>query len=180
MLPPNLGTSIVLALPLLAASGRATQAVGQDADARLERALETVQTHKLSADLHFLASDELAGRDSPSFEQRIAARFLKHRVQRLGLEAGNGERYLYEYELVWRALDPAASKLIVEAGGLRLALSFGNDYYINDPSGAIEQTLSGPVVYGGLGTKAELDGLDLEGKWVLVLDQGDGLGPHRP
>jgi hypothetical protein len=179
MLFPSLGTSIVLALPLLTASGSETPAVGQNADVRLERALETIQTHKLSADLHFLASDELAGRDSPSFEQRIAARFLRHRVQRLGLEPGNGERYLYEYELVWRAIDPEASELVIEAGNLRLPLGFGSDYFINDPSGAIEQTLSGGVVYGGLGTKAELDGLDLEGKWVLVLDDGGGLGEEQ-
>lgn len=145
-------------------------------EARLEGALETIQPHKLSADLHFLASDEMAGRDSPSFEQRMAARFLRNRVQRLGLEPGNDGKYLYEYELVWRALDTEASRLKLSAGDMEMPLRFGSDYFINDDAGAVEQDLSGEVVYGGLGTRAELRDVDLTGKWVLVLDDGAGLG----
>ncbi len=71
----------------------------------LERALNTVDIDELSADLHFLASDALGGRDSPSPGLRIAARFIRARLVRLGMTPGAENGFFYEYSLPSFALD---------------------------------------------------------------------------
>ncbi|MEO0663742.1 MAG: hypothetical protein AAFZ87_19585, partial [Planctomycetota bacterium] len=57
-------------------------------EAALERALDTIDADEIRSDLTFIASDEMAGRDSPSDELRIAARYIRARLMRLGFEAG--------------------------------------------------------------------------------------------
>ncbi|MDP6740312.1 MAG: hypothetical protein QF404_09925, partial [Planctomycetota bacterium] len=59
----------------------------------LDRALKTIEVKEISADIHFLACDELGGRDSPSNGQRIAARYIRSRLVRLGLEPGASDGY---------------------------------------------------------------------------------------
>src|SRR5262245_54657647 len=80
-------------------------ALGGD-EARLARGLETIEAAEIRADLFFFASDELRGRDTPSLEQRVAARFLRARLERLGLQPGAGASYFHEYPLQRRRIDP--------------------------------------------------------------------------
>ena len=61
----------------------------------LDLALESIRADFISADLHFIAADELGGRDSPSKGQRIAARFIRNRLQRLGWQPGAGDSYFH-------------------------------------------------------------------------------------
>ena len=90
----------------------------------LSRGLEAIQPGRLEADLMYLACDEMRGRDTPSNEQRLAARFLVNRVTRLGLQPGGRYGYLSEYPLDWKQVDEEASFL--EVGETRLA--FGRHY----------------------------------------------------
>jgi Peptidase family M28 len=142
-----------------------------EADVRATRALDSIKAEHLRADLFFLASDELAGRDSPSFEQRLAARFIRARLQRLGLEPGAGDSYLHTYQLPWRALELAHCHAALERqiGGqtMRLGLHPGADYFYPGERGARDQTTSGELVWIGAGTKEELKSVELEGLWAL-------------
>ena len=65
----------------------------------LTRSLDSIDAGKIEADLVFFAADELMGRDTPSPELRVAARFLRARLRRLGLRPGAGESYFHEYQL---------------------------------------------------------------------------------
>lgn len=65
----------------------------------LQRALDSIDAKEIEADLQFFASDELRGRDTPSPELRVAARFLRARLERLGFKPGAGDSYFHQYKL---------------------------------------------------------------------------------
>jgi len=135
----------------------------------LEPALSSFQNEKIRADIFFLASDELGGRDTPSPGQRIAARYIASRMSRLGLSPGAGEDYLYEYKLLYRQLNLAATKATLVKSGESLEFAFGVDYGFHS-SGVSTSKVSGNVVYCGDALEEPLSKLDLAGKWALCLD----------
>jgi len=148
-------------------------AAGNGSDlAALELALATVKPAAIRSDLYFLASDELEGRDTPSAGQRLAARFLRARLERLGWQPmgepqPDGTRSWFdEYRLTTQALDPAASGLELARGGTKRVLVPGQDYHFRGDVRELEH--GGGVVYLGLGTQADFAGKDLAGSWVLV------------
>ena len=134
----------------------------------LERGLDTIRTEEIRADIHYIASDEMAGRDTVTEEQRIAARFIKNRLERLGFAPGNGESFLWEYPLALKALDP--DSLAATLG--ERPLVYGVDYGFTDSFGTAELDTTGGVVYAGAGSRDTFSDLDLTGSWALV-DHGD-------
>jgi hypothetical protein len=155
----------LLILPLLAAPAPAEGAA-------LLAALDTVAPDRLRADLRFFASDALAGRDTPSPELRIAALFLRARVQRLGFQPGAEDGWFYDFPLHSWEFDTARSHLRASSEAGTLEFAFGSDYYFQLQSHAREASLSAGVVCVGNGTEEELEGVDVRGHWVLVLDRG--------
>ena len=65
----------------------------------LARALDSIEIDTLRADLGFLASDELMGRDTPSEGLRHAARYIRARLERLEFVPAGDEGYFDLYEL---------------------------------------------------------------------------------
>lgn len=146
--------------------------------ADLERALDAIQPGKVSADIHFIASDELAGRDSPSPGLRIAARYIRARLERLGFQPGAQERsFFWEYQLTQHVLDEAQSFATLTWEGTSQQLAFGRDYFLS-PRSRHNRDATGELVYGGGFDEDEVDGLELEGKWVL-LEPGTRLSRRR-
>lgn len=145
-----------------------------DSAPALVRALQEVQPDRISADLHFIASDAMAGRDTPSKELEVAAHFLRSRLQKLEFAPGAGESYFYEYPLVSTALDPAAcwAGWATAAGEKKLELA--KDYYFGAWGVDEAATVSGPVVSIGEGSDEDFEGLDLTGSWALMLDREGG------
>ena len=144
----------------------------------LEPALEAVQTENVRADIHFIASDEMQGRDTPSPEIRIAARYLRSRLMRLGIAEGGTNGYFYEYPLNSSALDMSGTGVEVE-GGPKLTL--GSDYWFRARSVRADFSRSGGVVLAG-STEGDrdLDELEgLEGSWVVFHDGGRSTGRLR-
>jgi hypothetical protein len=158
--------------PIPAGVGEAPANPAQSAKQRAGQALDSIRAEHLRADLFFLASDELAGRDSPSAEQRLAARFIRARLERLGLQPGNGDSYLYSYQLPWRALDLAGcgANATREFAGQSLSLGFhpGADYFFPGERGAADQVSEGELAWVGAGTKEDLKPLELEGLWLCA------------
>jgi hypothetical protein len=141
----------------------------------LEAALSTVSADEIRSDLYFIASDELEGRDTPSPGLRIAARFLRARLQRLGWQPGAKDGYFYTWQVEKKGLDADACH--VEFGGKSLTL--GTDYYLSGFGMNAARETKGTIVCAGEGKKEDVEKLDVEGKWVLFLDREQDLGSLR-
>jgi hypothetical protein len=145
---------------------------GQPA-APLASALDSVRADNIRADIFFIASDELEGRYTPSPGLRIAARYIRSRLQRLGLEPGAPDGYFYRYPLTRQVVDEEASHVTFEAGGETHTLEPGRDFYYRYPSFWADMSFSGPVVFCGKGSDEELEKAELEDAWALILDGGE-------
>ena len=139
--------------------------------AALEQALDAVTSENLEADLTFIASDEMGGRDTPSPEQRIAARFLKGRLQRLGFEPGGRYGFISEYHLDYLRVDAAASHLMV--GDTRLA--FGSDYVFSRLNDLGDLTTEGGMLSLGEGDVSDLRKNALKGQWAVAQSEGKSM-----
>jgi hypothetical protein len=82
----GLGLVAPLALASVALVARGAPAQ----DAALERALDTIRAERITADVAYVSCDEMGGRDTPSLGQRLTARFLRNRLQRIGWRPGAG------------------------------------------------------------------------------------------
>ncbi|MCA9126082.1 MAG: M28 family peptidase [Planctomycetales bacterium] len=138
---------------------------------------------RLQADLTFIASDELEGRNSGSPGIRKAAEFIHERFRTLGLQtdAFNGTPF-QDFSIPGEAqVGPAE----------RNALVFGGIEFINPPAFGDNYTpvslgnngsFAGPVVFVGYGITApelgydDYEGLDVTGKVVVVLRKEPGQG----
>jgi hypothetical protein len=150
--------------PLEASAGRS---------GRLEDALSAIRPEWIRADIEFLASDEFKGRDTPSSEQRLGARFLRNRMQRLGFQPGAREGWFNTYPVTWRQIKEPDTKAWFDAGGQRRELRYATDWFVrarNLEASAIE----GEMVFVGKGGREELAAAgDLKGRIAVALDRGD-------
>jgi len=153
-----------LALLLLAPPSPASRAGDE---LRLARGLSTIDPGEIRADLFFFASDDMRGRDTPSNEQRVAARFLRARLERLGLAPGAGTSFFYEYPLQQRRIDPARSSLSVKGPGGELALAFGRDYFFPTSGDIAALDVEGGAVWCGKGDREDFEGAAVKGRWAL-------------
>ena len=89
------------------------------------RGADQIDIGRLRADLSFIASDELEGRDTPSRGLDLAARYLAARLQALGLKpAGDDGSYFQRFGTTRRTVDPA--KATVTLGDR--TFSYGDDF----------------------------------------------------
>lgn len=138
-------------------------------EARLAPSLETVDAQGISTDLHFLASDELQGRDSPSEGLRVAARYIRSRLQRLKFEPGAAEGYFYEYSLPYVSIREPDSHAKVELTEGPRRLEPGVDYFFH-PYTLRNGEASGEVVFCGRGETSDFTEAEVSDRWALVYD----------
>jgi Zn-dependent M28 family amino/carboxypeptidase len=140
-------------------------------------AAEAISEEQVAWDLAYLASDDLAGRNTPSPGFDAAADYITARLARAGLKPGgdNGS-FRQHYELHETRVDTNAAALQVGAE----RFTFGRDFAMRSLAGPISGEL--PVVYAGHGWEIPerhinpYAGLDLRGKLVLV--HGPGAMPR--
>ena len=162
-------------LPLLAPLVLAPLAAAEDeASERLVLALDGVVESDLAADLRFLASDEMGGRDTPSPELLVSALFLRARLERLGFQAPPGG-FLQDYPLHTRGIDDERSGLWLSSTEGERRLSFAADYVLARSSHLFDSDLAGPVVCVDTGSRDAFAGADLEGAWALLFDRGASM-----
>ncbi|MEL6713131.1 MAG: M28 family peptidase [Planctomycetota bacterium] len=147
----------------------------------LERALETIDADEIRSDLTFIASDLMAGRDSPSDELRIAARYIRARLMRLGFEAGGpDDSYFYEWKIHSIGFDPERTgATLTGPAGLVTELAHAKDYFFPGYSAFGMRSASGPIVHGGSMSKRALAKIDVEARWVLDDGTSKGLSKRR-
>jgi hypothetical protein len=139
------------------------------------RGADQIEASRLRADLGFIASDDLEGRETPSRGLDIAARYLAARLQTLGLKPGGDDGFFQRFGTTRRTVDP--TKATVAVGDK--AFTTGEDFLPTAP-GAGE----GPLVYVGHGyviKKKNLDAygdVDVKGK-IIVAHSGYPEGVSR-
>ena len=85
------------------------------------RGADQVDAGRLRADLSFIASDELEGRDTPSRGLDLAARYLASRLQALGLKPGGDDGgYFQRFGTTRRTVDPAKATVTLGERTLQL------------------------------------------------------------
>ncbi len=151
------------------------------APSNLDRALASVREDALRADLHFIASDEMGGRDTPSQGLEIAKMFLRSRLQRLGYTPGGRDGgWFFDYPIFQRKLDSEASSIQIESGRGRAQFTVGTDYFFESGRQMFPVDQSGELVSVGTGTTAEIREAGVAGKWALVQDRGrSSAAPRR-
>jgi Zn-dependent M28 family amino/carboxypeptidase len=135
----------------------------------VRRGADGISADTLWRDLEFLASDELAGRNTPSAGFDTAAKYIAARLERAGLQpAGDDHTFFQHYELHESRVDAAGAYL--EVAGRRFAL--GPDFVLRSFAGVPPGERA--VVYVGHGWVVPdkgIDpyaGVDVKGKIVLA------------
>ncbi len=114
---------------------------------------EGVTAKQLSDYLHFIASDELEGRDTPSRGLDTAAKFIGMNLSRWGFKpAGDNGTYYQKMAMTRESLDAAATSL--EIGSQSFVLN--EDFYRVSGTGPA----SGAVVFGKDGWMVKSKGID--------------------
>ncbi|HEY8831991.1 MAG TPA: M28 family peptidase [Gemmatimonadaceae bacterium] len=147
----------------------ATQTHAQVAlPAAVRAAADSISVSQIAADVEYLASDRLRGRDTFSPGIDTAAQFIVRRLVRAGLQPlGDHDTYLQHFALMGGT--PDTSAMFLEFGGHRFR--FG-EFLLNPFSKPIDTRTS--VVFVGDGVRISsksIDayaGLDLKGKLVLA------------
>ena len=166
----------LLFLPLLFAP-LATSSPAQDATAvagGLKAGLEAIEQKNIESDLYFLASDEMAGRDTPSPEQRKAARFIRERLKKNGFEPGFKDSYLWTYNRERYAVDPEQCSFTLHVGEEDVAMTLGTDYYLRSAARSTRTIEKTGIVYLGDAKSAAKVKAEYDGDFVLV------SGKRRP
>jgi Peptidase family M28 len=146
----------------------------------LERALSTISADEIRADLRFLASDELAGRDTPSPGLRVAALYLRARLERLGFQAGDaGGDYFHEYTVPRKRIDESGTSLSAQSGETRLDFAFGREWSLYSREDLEPRSLEGALVWCGSGQDADLEQAKPAGKWIVCRDGKESAAKRR-
>ena len=132
-----------------------------------------ITASQLSSYLHFVASDAMGGRDTPSQGLDITAEFIKMNLQKWGFKgAGDNGSFFQKIALVREAIDPAATAV----GIGEQPFTYGAD--IVRASGNATGGLSAPVVFVGNGWMVKSKNLnpyanvDVKGKFVAAYSDG--------
>jgi hypothetical protein len=135
----------------------------------LRAAAESIVAADLLRDITFLASDDLAGRATPSPGQDAAAKYIEDALRAAGVTPfGDNGTYRQHYTVTRATLVPERTALTV---GTR-SFSYGTGISL---TGFLTAGVSeGGVVYVGTGIRSPklgwdpYAGLDVKGKWLLV------------
>ncbi len=170
--------SLSLVIGLLAPTGALAQTAIRITPAE-RRIAEAITAGQLSNYLHFVASDAMGGRDTPSVGLDVTAEFLKMNLAQWGFKpAGDDGTYFQKIELTRESLDPDKTKL--EIGGKNYVLN--EDFFRLAGNG----TASGGPVFGKDGWMVKSKGIDafagvdVAGKIVVIASKGLGQRSLSP
>ena len=130
----------------------------------------------IKADMAYLASDRLKGREAGTPEYDMAARYVADRMKQIGLvpKGDRGGYFQHVPLLAYRATNPGRMVLHDKSGN-RVPLVFGADYVVSGYGLAPTLKMDAPVVFVGFGLVApehgrdDYAGLDVRGKIVVAL-----------
>jgi len=152
----------------------APAARGSDYEDATVRAAATILPEDIRRHITFLASDELAGRDTPSPGLEIAASYLVEFMEEAGLEpAGDNGTFIQRFPYTRTAMIVSSRQVAYRSGGSTRELDYAEDYYV--VPGDVT-AISAEVVFGGMASQpsAGLAGM-ANGKVVLFTSTGNPM-----
>lgn len=143
---------------------------------------DSISEDGLKARIKALASDEFMGRMPFTEGETKTINYLRDEFKKLGLKPGNGESYFQEVPLV-ELTATVDSQMKITGGSDEINLDYWDDFValtrrVTD-SVRIENS---EIIFAGYGTIApeydwnDYEGLDVEGKTVMVLINDPGFG----
>jgi len=166
----------------------------------VEEAMKTINESSLKAQLNFLASDWMEGRESETKGAFIAGDYIASMLQVFGIEPCGDMEYTFPYQvqkgvrpeakpsyfqkfniIKYKMSDIQSFSLVREANGARLVKNFeyGIDYNISDIETDTE--IDAPVVFVGYGVKndslkySDFAKVNVRGKIILRFDGYPGF-----
>ena len=147
-----------------------------------QEAYDSISEDGLKARIKALASDEFMGRMPFTEGETKTINYLRDEFKKLGLKPGNGDSYFQEVPLVelTATVDP---QMKITGGNEEINLNYWDDFValtrrVTD-SVRIENS---EIIFAGYGTIApeydwnDYEGLEVEGKTVMVLINDPGFG----
>jgi hypothetical protein len=131
----------------------------------------------IKADMAFLASDRLKGREAGTPEYDMAAKYVADQMKQIGLVPQGdlkGSYFQHVPLTAFRPKDQGALSL-QDKSGHATSLVFGTDYLVGDSALAATVDVNAPLVFVGFGVVApehgrdDYRGLDVKGKIVVAL-----------
>ncbi len=165
-------------LTVLWFAAAASLLAGQDSSPQsIKKAAELIQASDIRADLSFLASKDLAGRNAGSAEDHIATEYIASEFRRLGLKAvGDDNTYYQKMVILTGEYDAARTTMTANIGGTEHSFKFNQDFR------SVRQSLRdtaacGNVVFAGYGIDApeygynDFSGIDVKSKVVVAFNR---------
>ncbi|MEM6316248.1 MAG: M28 family peptidase [Bacteroidota bacterium] len=123
---------------------------------------KTVDVNTIKGHIYYLASDEMAGRDTPSPELNIAARYLSSSLMRYGVKKIPGQETYFQ---------PVPMKKITPAQSGTLTFDSKTANLVEDflVLKGEDTTLKAEMIFANRGIEADYEGRDVVGKLVVVL-----------
>ena len=159
----NIYFLIIISIGLLAcnATKKVTTSKALTTDADQKIAASTISMNKIKAHIHYLASDEMKGRDTPSPELDIAARYLSTSLMRYGVKPAKGDDYFQKVPM--KTVTPASSGNLkfgtYDFALLQDFLSIGDG----------DVSVNGKAVFINRGTEEDFKNNDVKDKIVVTL-----------
>jgi hypothetical protein len=140
-----------------------------------KRTADLIRTADLKADLFFLSSGDLAGRQSGTLGDYVATDYIAAQFMRLGLKPiGDNGTYFQSMDVVYGDLDRDRTTLVGKIAGVDHAFVLNEDFrWVR--SSLRPATGCGSIVFAGYGIDApeygynDFAGVDLKGKVAMVL-----------
>lgn len=164
--------AVLLAVPLIVSLAWSPAAQGTAPN------IESIRAADLRADLTFLAADAMRGRLTNTVENQIAAEWIKHRFERLGVPPAV-PGYFQGYDLATVELGAPNTMTVSRTGAPARTIEHGDGFTAErfSPSASAR----GPVAFAGYGISAPDLGHDdyqardaIRGAVVLVLNHEPG------
>ena len=150
-------------------------AVAATASAQPPTTVEAEIARRVQADVEFLASDALEGRDTGSRGYTIAADYVASQFRAIGLQPAGDKGSWFQQVPFRRASHAKPPVLTLTIGGQEVALKDGTDASLRPSVTDQSRNLTAGFVFVGYGIKDSrysLDdyrGLDLKGKIAVAL-----------
>jgi len=134
----------------------------------------SISAGDLRKHLTFIASDEMRGRNTPSLELKIAAKYLASRVESYGFKPVMPDGSFYQrIDLLRMSTSAENTKMIVTTSSGTRSFNFPADFSATPGSNG---SFSGDVVFVGFGLSSpdndwdDFKDVDVSGKIVVMLD----------
>jgi len=147
------------------------------------QAVDQAAAQRVRADVEFLASDLLEGRDTGSRGYEIGASYVASQFRAIGLQPGGANGGWFQQVPFRRAVHAEAPRASLVIGNRTIALTPARDFAARSSITQQERNLDLPLVFVGHGISDralgidEYAGLDVRGKIAVVLE---GAPPGLP